>query len=127
MNEKKGNTNGTIGWIDLTVANAESVKDFYAEVTGWKPEPVSMGDYNDYNMTANGESKAGVCHKKGPNKDIPSQWMIYINVTDLDKSVAAVTENGGKLLSTIRSMGSYGRSCYIEDPAGAVCALFEPA
>lgn len=127
MSKKEETINGTIGWIDLTVPNAENVKDFYAEVVGWKPEPVSMGDYNDYNMTANGESKAGVCHKKGPNKDIPSQWMIYINVADLDQSVAAVTKNGGKLLSEIKSMGAYGRSCHIEDPAGAVCVLFEPA
>jgi len=127
MNDKEETINGTIGWIDLTVPNAENVKDFYAEVTGWKPEPVWMGDYNDYNMTANGEPKAGVCHKKGSNKNIPSQWMIYINVANLDKSVAAVTENGGKLLSEIKSMGAYGRTCYIEDPAGAVCALFEPA
>lgn len=118
---------GTIGWIDLTVPNAENVKDFYAEVTGWKPEAVPMGDYNDYNMTANGEPKAGVCHKTGPNADLPSQWMIYINVPDLDKSVAAVEAKGGKLLSEIKSMGSYGRACYIEDPAGAVCSLFEPA
>ncbi|MFT6871403.1 MAG: putative enzyme related to lactoylglutathione lyase [Roseivirga sp.] len=127
MYDKEGTVNGTIGWIDLTVSNAENVKDFCAEVTGWKPEPVSMGDYNDYNMTANGEPKAGVCHKKGSNKDIPSQWMIYINAGNLDQSVAAVTENGGKLLSEIKSMGAYGRTCYIEDPAGAVCALFEPA
>jgi len=127
MNDKDENIYGKIGWIDLTIPNAENVKDFYAEVVGWKPEPVSMGDYNDYNMTANGEPKAGVCHKTGPNQDIPSQWMIYINVPDLDKSVAAVEQGGGKLLTEIKSMGAYGRTCYIEDPAGAVCALFEPA
>ena len=126
MNEKES-VYGNIGWIDLTVPNAEHVKDFYAEVIGWQPEPVSMGDYNDYNMTTNGTPKAGVCHKTGPNAEIPSQWMIYINVPDLDKSVAAVKAKGGKLLSEIKSMGSYGRTCYIEDPAGAVCALFEPS
>ena len=41
---------GLIGWFDLTVPNAGKVKDFYAKVVGWKPEPVSMGDYDDYNM-----------------------------------------------------------------------------
>ncbi len=127
MDKKEESVYGTIGWIDLTVPDAENVKDFYAKVTGWSPEPVSMGDYNDYNMTANGEPKAGVCHKTGPNKDILSQWMIYINVPDIEKSAAAVKEQGGKLLSEIKSMGSYGKTCYIEDPAGAVCALFEPA
>jgi uncharacterized protein len=117
---------GTIGWIDLTVPNADELKDFYASVTGWKPEPVSMGDYNDYNMVAEGEPRAGVCHKKGENANIPSHWMIYINVADLDKSRTECESRGGKLLTDIRSAGGMGRFCIIEDPAGAVCSLFEP-
>lgn len=34
---------GSIGWIDLTVDDAPRVRDFYAAVVGWKPEPVPMG------------------------------------------------------------------------------------
>ncbi len=127
MSDKNESVYGTIGWIDLTVPDATAVKDFYTQVTGWKAEPVSLGDYDDYNMTANGEPKAGVCHKKGPNSDIPSQWMIYINVRDLDESRAQCKANGGKLLTDVRSAGSMGRYCFIEDPAGAACAIFEPA
>ena len=117
---------GTIGWIDLTAPNADGLKDFYAQVAGWTPEPVSMGDYNDYNMTSDGVARAGVCHKKGLNSEIPTQWMIYINVPDLNASCAACTANGGELMGEIREAGSMGRFCIIKDPAGAVCALFEP-
>lgn len=127
MSDKNESVYGTIGWIDLTVPDATAVKDFYTQVTGWKAEPVSLGDYDDYNMTANGDPKAGVCHKKGPNSDIPSQWMIYINVRDLDESRSQCEANGGKLLTDVRSAGSMGRYCFIEDPAGAACAIFEPA
>ena len=35
---------GTITWTDLTVSNAEEIKDFYEKVTGWKPEPLSIGE-----------------------------------------------------------------------------------
>lgn len=126
MDNKDNSIYGTIGWMDLTVPNASEVKDFYTKVTGWKPEPVSMGEYDDYNMTANGEPKAGVCHKKGSNSDIPSQWMIYINVRDLDESLKECEANGGKAVTSIKSAGSMGRYCFIEDPAGAVCGLFEP-
>ena len=122
----KQNIYGTIGWIDLTVPDAEELKDFYAEVAGWKPEPVSMGDYNDYNMTTDGVPRAGVCHGKGVNEGIPPQWMIYINVPDLDASVASCKAKGGELLGEIRAEGGMGRFCFIKDPAGAVCALFEP-
>lgn len=117
---------GSIGWIDLTVPNASEVKDFYSAVIGWKPEGLSMGDYEDFNMTMDGEPKTGICHKKGPNDNIPSQWMIYINVADMAASTEAVEKLGGKLLSEVKSVGGYGKFCIIEDPAGAVCTLFEP-
>lgn len=117
---------GSIGWIDLTVPNASEVKDFYSAVIGWKPEGLSMGDYDDFNMTMDGEPKTGICHKKGPNANIPSQWMIYINVADMAASTEAVEKLGGKLLSEVKSVGGYGKFCIIEDPAGAVCTLFEP-
>ena len=126
MSDQKQSVYGTVGWIDLTVPDASKVKDFYTEVTGWKAEPVSMGDYDDYNMVANGEPKAGVCHQRGGNSDIPSHWMIYINVPDLEKSREACEANGGKLITDIKSAGEMGRYCFIEDPAGAMCGLFEP-
>lgn len=126
MSDNKDSVYGTIGWMDLTVPDASAVKGFYEKVAGWKAEPVSMGDYDDYNMTVNGEPKAGVCHKRGGNQDIPSQWMIYINVPDLEASRAECEASGGKLVTDIKSAGSMGRYCFIEDPAGAVCGLFEP-
>ena len=127
MSDNKENIYGTIGWIDQVSNHTPAVRDFYERVTNWKAEPVSMGDYDDYNMTVDGEPKAGVCHKSGGNADIPIGWMIYINVPDLDASRAACEANGGKLVTDIKSAGSMGRYCFIEDPGGAVCGLFEPS
>lgn len=120
---------GTIGWIDLTVENAGDVRDFYAEVVGWKPEDVPMGEYSDYSMTTPDSRTAttGVCHRQGTNAAAPGGWMIYINVADMDASVAKVTERGGKVVVDPKSMGDMGRYCMIEDPSGATCALFEHA
>ncbi|HEY9449285.1 MAG TPA: hypothetical protein VIQ60_06005 [Gemmatimonadaceae bacterium] len=56
---------GTIGWADLTVADAEHIRDFYAAVTGWVPQPLSMGDYADYVMTAPGTAAPGGCLMSG--------------------------------------------------------------
>jgi len=42
---------GTIAWQDLTVENATEIGQFYAEVVGWKAEPVDMGGYSDLNMS----------------------------------------------------------------------------
>lgn len=127
MTEQNQNKLGKIGWIDLTVPNADKVKDFYARVAEWNIEPVRMGEYDDYSMlAADGLPAAGICHKNGPNANLPSQWLIYINVANLDKSMAQCTKLGGRIIADPRRMSGYGRFCVIEDPAGAVAALFEP-
>jgi predicted enzyme related to lactoylglutathione lyase len=120
---------GAITWIDLTIPDADTVKHFYAEVVGWRPEPVAMGDYSDWNMAAPGSGRpmAGVCHARGVNAELPAQWLIYINVANLDRSIAMVEELGGALIRPATTMGDHGRYCVIRDPAGAVAALFEPA
>ena len=109
--------------------NAEEVKSFYKEVVGWKSETVNMGEYNDFNMQspASGETKTGICHKKGGNVDFPSQWLIYITVKNVDESAKLCKGNDGKVLVGPKEMKGYRRYCVIEDPAGAVCALFESA
>ena len=118
---------GTIGWHDLTVPNADEVRDFYAAVTGWKPQPLSMGDYDDYVMaTADGTGVGGVCHARGSNAGLPAQWLIYITVEDLDESIRQCEQRGGKVISGPRDLGSYGRFCVIQDPAGAVAGLINP-
>jgi uncharacterized protein len=120
---------GHIGWIDLTVADASALRDFYQTVTGWEPAPVEMGGYQDFCMHPPGEPQpvAGICNARGQNADLPPVWMVYITVADLDESVRQCERLGGKLRRAVESMGNMGRFCVIEDPAGAVCALFEPA
>ncbi len=119
---------GTIGWTDLTIANAEEVRDFYSKVIGWKPEALSMGEYDDFVMSTP-ETKtavAGVCHSSGSNAGIPQQWLIYITVENIDESISSCTKLGGKIITDPKNYAGMGRYCVIQDPAGAVCALFEP-
>ncbi len=117
---------GSVGWIDLTVDDADTVRDFYAAVTGWRPEPLDMGGYSDYNMVApgTGEPTAGVCHARGGNAGMPPAWLIYIVVEDLDQSLASCQELGGEVVSGPRQMGK-DRYCVIRDPAGAFAALYQ--
>jgi len=118
---------GQIGWIDLTVEDAPRLRDFYRDVAGWEAEGLSMGDYEDFVMKAGDAAVAGVCHARGTNAGQPAGWMIYIVVEDLDRSLEACVERGGKVRVPVRTMGGQGRFAVIEDPAGSVCALYESA
>lgn len=115
---------GKIAWTDLTVENAEDVKSFYSEVVGWKSEGVSMGDYEDFNMMApdSKDPAVGICHARGGNAGLPPVWMVYITVENLSNSLAAVERLGGSILKPPREDGKYA---VIEDPAGAICTLYE--
>ncbi len=88
-----------------------------------------MGGYSDFNMNApgSGETIAGICHAQGSNAQRPPQWLVYITVADVDRSAALCKELGGKVIVGPKEMGSHGRYCVVQHPAGAVAALFTPA
>lgn len=117
---------GKMMWCDLTVVDAEAIRDFYSEVVGWTAQPLDMGGYSDYVMMQPGteEGVAGICHKRGPNAEIPSQWLVYFTVADLDVAIQNCTARGGHVVVGPREMGE-SRYAIISDPAGAVCALFQ--
>ena len=117
---------GVICWQDLTVQNADEVRDFYQAVAGWQPEAVDMGGYSDYTMFVpeTGKIAGGICHARGVNADMPAQWLIYIPVPDIQASVTACIERGGEVVVPIRDMDD-NKFCVIRDPAGAVCALIQ--
>jgi len=115
---------GSIGWHDLTVPDADNVRDFYQQVAGWKAEPIDMGGYSDYVMVpTEGEPAGGICNRRGANDDIPPVWLMYIVVADLEASSTKCVELGGKILKG--PTGGTHNFCIIEDPAGAVCALYQ--
>jgi hypothetical protein len=115
---------GSVGWIDLTVDDAPALREFYAAVVGWKPEPVPMGDYDDFSMAdAKGMPRAGVCHRRGSNAGLPAAWIAYFVVADLARSLDEVRARGGEVLEPPRGEG--GRFAIVRDPAGAVCALYQ--
>ncbi|MEJ2503253.1 MAG: VOC family protein [Gemmatimonadota bacterium] len=117
---------GSVGWRDLTVEDAEAIRDFYRSVVGWSAEDVSMGEYADYTMVAaDGTPTAGVCHARGGNADLPPSWLVYVVVDDVAAAVREAEARGGAVVSPARTVGG-ARMAVIRDPAGAVLALYQP-
>jgi predicted enzyme related to lactoylglutathione lyase len=128
MSETNTPTVGTLAGFDLTVDDAPAIRDFYASVIGWDVETLDVEDHQDYVMKVpgSGDWVAGICHRLGPNADLPPQWLVYVNVADLEASMQRCVEGGGKVLAGPKGSGdSGGRYCVIEDPAGAVLALMQ--
>jgi len=126
--EENKSTIGKIVWADLTVENSTELKDFYKEVIGWDIKNVAMKDgdehYNDYAMlTSPEEATGGVCTKRGVNKNIPSQWIIYISVENVSKSLEKALELGATSIHEIKNKEGKLQFAIIQDPSGAVFGL----
>lgn len=123
MSEQQGSP-GEIVWHDLTVPNADEVRDFYSAVVGWKVQHLDMGGYADYCMLheQTGAVVSGVVHAQGVNADLPPVWLMYVKVASLEASMAACKRLGGTVMVGPKSLGE-GHYCVIRDPGGAMLAL----
>ena len=124
---------GTVTWCDLTVADAPAVRDFYEAVVGWTPREVDMGDYADFEMlppdsasetdaapAPKPKAAAGICHARGGNATLPPQWLIYVPVNDLERSLYMCEHLGGKIVHRLSA-----HYVLIRDPAGAVMIIYQ--
>ena len=92
-----------------------------------------MGDYADFEMlppdSANEtgsaaelapKAAAGICHARGGNAKLPPQWIIYVPVKDLARSLYLCEHLGGKVLHRLAA-----HYTLIQDPAGAVMMIYQ--
>lgn len=126
--ENKKHKYGQFVWTDVTVENPTELKEFYKDVFGWSEFAVGMKDgdeeYNDFAMMIDEETPAGgVCTKRGQNKEIPSQWIMYINVENIDESLEKCLQLGGKLIHENRKKDGSLHYVIVSDPKGHVFGM----
>lgn len=116
---------GQIFWSDLTVKDTAPLREFYKEVLGWTEHPVNMKDgeetYEDYAMMVDETTPAGgICNQRGINKNIPSQWIMYVLVEDVETSLSKCIESGGELIHGSKKKDGTYQFVIVKDPQGHV-------
>ena len=115
---------GTFCWNELMTRDLGAAKKFYSEVVGWEIVDSGMPGM-DYNLLkASGKDCGGMMAmpKEVPDM-VPSHWMAYITVDDVDAVAKKVTAAGGQLLHDIMDIPNVGRFVTIQDPTGAAVAI----
>lgn len=117
-------TQGTFCWNELMTRDVDKATKFYTELIGWKAEDSGMPGMK-YSIFKTGEKGNGgmMAMPDDVAPEVPSHWLAYITVDDVDAASAKVTELGGKLLNGPMDIPTVGRFSVIQDPTGAVVSL----
>lgn len=115
---------GTICWNELATKNAEAAKDFYTQLFGWTAVDEAMGEITYTVFSSGGQFVAGMMPMTAEWGDVPSHWMAYVAVEDVDATARKVEELGGKICVPPSDI-KVGRFSVITDPTGATISIIK--
>ena len=115
---------GKFVWRDLLTYDVPAVKKFYGGLFGWTFADGS-GASSDYTtILKDGTPIGGIVFVKDiREKGYSAQWMSYLSVPDVDKSVSPFKKEGGKVIREPKDVAGRGRMAIVQDPQGALIAL----
>ena len=121
------NVPNAFGWAELNSRGVEKALPFYKEVFGWTAKKSEMGEgqppYNEFQL--NGESIAGGMEMNPMvPAEVPSYWLVYFTVDDVDGAFKKALANGGREMLGPNDFPG-GRFAIVGDPQGAAFGLLK--
>lgn len=117
---------GRFVWHDLMTTDVEKAQKYYADLVGWTYKGFDMGgEMGTYSMIHAGGTEWGGFVHLDPSHGIPSHWMSYVTVPDVDAVVAKAHEVGGKAPVPGTDIPSVGRFAVLESPTGAYISPYK--
>ncbi|MBT6145814.1 MAG: VOC family protein [Gemmatimonadetes bacterium] len=109
---------GTFCWIHLNTTDADSARTYYSELFGWTFTDPDTGALQDLAV-------AGL-RGMGTGEGDTSFWLSFISVESADAMTQKAEGLGAHVLAPPFDVGSSGRMAVMQDPVGAVFAVWEP-
>jgi predicted enzyme related to lactoylglutathione lyase len=119
---------GTFCWVELGTSDASAAKDFYSKLFGWNYDDKPMGPDGVYTMLMVKGKDAGGLYELMPDmkaQGIPPHWLSYVLVSSADETAAKAKATGATLLKEPFDVPGAGRMAVMQDPTGAVFAIWE--
>ncbi len=118
---------GEFSWHELATTDHEAAWGFYADLFGWqKTDAMDMGDMGIYQMYGRGGDLplGGMFNKPA---EMPTGWLHYIKVADVNAAVDTVKELGGQILNGPMEVPGGDLIAQCLDPQGAAFAVHSAA
>lgn len=119
---------GTFCWVELATTDGEAAKKFYTQLFGWDFTDNPIGPGLVYTMLKLNGKDVGALYTMPPEmteKGIPPNWLSYVSVDSADESAAKAKSLGATLLKEPFDVFTAGRMAVIQDPTGAVFAIWQ--
>lgn len=119
-------THGHFVWTDLSTYDMPTAQRDYADLFDW----AFTGDAS-YDFALQGDAPVAAVFpmpERLAQMDMPSFWMSYVRVADLDRTVAKARTHEGVIVEVApESFGDDARVSLVRDPSGAGFTLYEGA
>lgn len=125
MKEHEMPASGTFCWNELATKDVEAAKKFYTELLGWQLQAGETAGMIYNEIVANGEHVGGIYQMMAEQGDLPSHWMSYVAVDDVDAKAEQVKALGGTVRVPPTDIPRVGRFCVINDLTGAALSLIQ--
>ncbi|MDJ0653352.1 MAG: VOC family protein [Xanthomonadales bacterium] len=121
---------GTPNWADCATTDLDGSEKFYSSVFGWSAERITGSDGNVYSLQRlHGSMVAGI-YALIPSlleMGVQPHWGTYVEVDDLDATLARVKAAGGTVHDGPLEEPDVGSIAVIEDTVGAFLRLWHSA
>lgn len=120
---------GTFCWVELGTTDGDAAKKFYTQLFEWDFTDNPVGPSGVYTiLKQNGKDVAALYQMplEMTSNGVPPHWMSYISVADADESAAKAKSLGATLMKEPFDVYTMGRMAVIQDPTGAMFALWQP-
>ncbi|MBP7461637.1 MAG: VOC family protein [Candidatus Delongbacteria bacterium] len=127
MSEIIKSQTGSFCWVDLGTHDVKKALDFYKDMFGWKSMEAAPHDNWKYMVQMSEDVAIGAIYEMHQNmkeKQLPSFWMSYIDVDDVDQTLAKAVELGAVVIGPAENVENVGRMAVLQDTCGAVVALW---
>jgi predicted enzyme related to lactoylglutathione lyase len=116
--------------FEIPAANVERARKFYKNVFQWKITPVPEMNYTMLNTAPTGKNMrskvAGTINggmmKRSARVSAP---VIYMDVKDIDASMAKIKRSGGKIVMPKQKVPGVGFTAYVKDTENNVIGLWQ--
>ncbi len=114
-------------WLELNTHQPKDAMAFYAKTLGWEFEPSDLPQGGAYWVAwHNDKAIGGVFSLDDANHaDIPSHWMTYMQVGDIQLAQITARQSGGEVTRPALYLDGIGKLAVITDSSGALVGLIE--